>query len=206
MRYAQYFEPTPLLRELNLLECLEASPQTSQSALAKRVGLTPAMVNAYIRRFQSEGLVSTAEVSRGFSYHLTSKGLHRLNYHRVTYRAELVRTVREARLLFQRYFAELANAGIATVVLYGAGETAEVALDALEGQTIVSVLAVVDDDPGKVGSRIRGIPVCGPDAISGLYPDGIVITSVSFAAQIRKRVEELFDSRIQIFSLTDGGG
>lgn len=191
------------MRELNLLECLETSPNISQSTMAKQVGLTPAMVNTYIRRFQSEGLLSTEELSRGMAYHLTAKGRDRLQYHRVTFRAELVRMIQAARKLFQGYFRDLARDGICSVVLYGAGETAEVALDALDGTNIVQVLAVIDDDPTKQGSPLRGVPVVSAGAIAQLNPQAVVITSVVFASQIRDRIGEEFQPAIRVVSLTE---
>src|ERR671916_761902 len=94
---ATYLEPSPRMRELQLLESLADQPEISQSALADLVGLTPARVNAYIRTFLEREYITTEQRTRGLSYHLTALGRRCLAYHQVTYRAELVKLTRAAR-------------------------------------------------------------------------------------------------------------
>jgi len=182
------------MRELQLLEALAERSEVSQSALAGLVGLTPARVNAYIQRFVTDGYVVTAQRSRGVSYHLTPAGQHALAFHRVSYRAELVALTRAARSTFRLFFSELRSRGIFRVVLYGAGETGEVVLDALADSEVVTVLAVIDDDVRKQGRTCHGRPIRHRAVIPQLAPDAIVITSITAAAEIRERLR-----------LTDGG-
>lgn len=59
-----YFEPSASLRELRLLEALAECANQSQSALAQAVGLTPARVNAYIRKFIDQHYVTTTARDR----------------------------------------------------------------------------------------------------------------------------------------------
>src|SRR3712207_3346426 len=109
---APYLEPSPRLRELQLMELLADQPETSQSALAEMVGLTPARVNAYIRMFLERQYIATEQKPRGMAYHLTPLGRRCLAYHQVTYRAELVRLTRAARQRMRRFFSDLRSQGI----------------------------------------------------------------------------------------------
>lgn len=206
MDYVRYLVPSPRLRELQLMELLADQPEISQSLLAERVGLTPARVNAYIRIFVERGHLSAEQKPRGRVYRLTEGGEHCLAYHQVSYRAELVRLRRSARVRFCEFFRELRDQGVARVVLYGAGETGEVALDALEGGGPVTVLAVVDDDPTKQSEDFHGVRVIALDAVEGLRLDAVVVTSISFGEEIRARLSRSGVARLPVYSLASWEG
>lgn len=187
---ASYLEPSPEMRELQLLELLADRPNTSQSALAALVGLTPARVNAYIRAFVEQGYVAVLPGARAQIYNLTHDGKVRLAFHQVSYRAELVRLSALARMRFRAFFDGLQRAGHRKLALYGAGETGEVVLDALSGYDGVEAICVIDDDAMKQGARCHGIPVVSLTALTNLEPDAVVITSIAFDEAIRARLAE----------------
>lgn len=188
MDHTGYLEPSPQLRELQLMELLAEQPETSQSVLAARVGLTPARVNAYIRIFAERGHLVAEHRSRGMVYRLTPEGRHCLTYHQVSYRAELVRLARSARERFREFFRELGDQGVRRIVLYGAGETGEVVLDALAGWDGVRVVALVDDDEALHGRLVHGVPVSAPALLEGVEADAVVVASVTRADEIRARL------------------
>ena len=188
MEHTRYLEPSPRMRELQLMELLADQPESSQSLLAERVGLTPARVNAYIRIFAERGHLVAEHKSRGMAYRLTAEGRKCLAYHQVSYRAELVRLTRSARVRFREFFRELRDRGVGRVVLYGAGETGEVVLDALAGCDWVRVAAVVDDAPAKQGMKLHGVCIASPDVLAGVEADAVVVTSITAAEQIRERL------------------
>jgi FlaA1/EpsC-like NDP-sugar epimerase len=121
-------------------------------------------------------------------YRLTAEGRVSLAYHQVSYRAELVRLTRAARTRFRDFFRALCDQGVRRVVLYGAGETGEVVLDALAGWSGVQVAAVLDDDPARQGGTLHGVPVLAPAALGGIEADAVVITSVTRADEIRAKL------------------
>ena len=188
MEQARYLEPSPRMRELQLMELLADQPESSQSLLAERVGLTPARVNAYIRTFSERGYLVTEQKTRGMAYRLTAEGRRCMAFHQVSYRAELVRLTRAAHVRFREFFGELSDRGVSRVVLYGAGETGEVMLDALAGFDRVAVAAVVDDDPARQGTTLHGVCVASPGVLCEVAADAVVVTSVAFAEQIRERL------------------
>lgn len=197
-----YLEPSPRMRELQILELLADRPEISQNALAEQVGLAPARVNAYIKMFVERDEVRTENRSRGMAYHLTEKGKHCLAFHQVTYRAELVRLRQAARARIRQFFSGLRGQGLRRVILYGAGETAQVVADSLVGTEVVTLLAVIDDDTRKQGRLWHGLPVRSRHAINHLAPDAIVITSICFADAIRERLRAYEQKGIPILSLT----
>ncbi len=188
MEHTRYLEPSPRMRELQLMELLADRPESSQSLLAERVGLTPARVNAYIRAFAERGYLVTEQKTRGMAYRLTPEGRRCMAFHQVSYRAELVRLTRSARVRFREFFSGLRDQGVGRVVLYGAGETGEVVLDALAGCDWVQVAAVVDDDPAKQGSKLHGVCVASPAVLPGMEADAVVVTGITAAEEIRARL------------------
>ncbi len=200
---ADYLEPSPRMRELQLMELLEGQPQTSQSSLASLVGLTPARVNAYIRMLKEREYITTEQLSQGMAYRLTPQGRRCLAYHQVSYRAELVRLTQATRSRFRQFFGELRKQGVFRVALYGAGETGEVVMDALTGTEVVTVVCVIDDDPVKRGRLCRGAPIRHRSELRGLAPDAVVITSITQDEAIRARLAKLAEPSLRIVSILE---
>jgi len=74
-RRFEFYQPTPLLRELGILEFLSVDPNSSQKRIAGKVGLGTAMVHAYLHAFQEQGLVEfRGSSSKKLQYVLTAKG------------------------------------------------------------------------------------------------------------------------------------
>jgi len=190
------------MREMLLMEALGESAELSQSELARRVGLTPARVNSYIHDFIGKRYITTSHRSRGLAYHLTPEGRHCLAYHRVSYRAELVRLSSDARARFQQFFRDLRALGIGAVACYGAGETGEVVLDALAGTGLMDIRCVLDDDPAKHGTSFHGFTVQSPDRIADLDIQAVVITSVVCGAALHARLLARDDlGAVRVYSL-----
>lgn len=197
----RYLEPSPRMRELQLMELLADRPESSQSLLGERVGLTPARVNAYIRAFAERGYLVTEQRARGMAYRLTAEGRRCMAFHQVSYRAELVRLTRSARVRFREFFRELRDQGVARVVLYGAGETGEVVLDALAGCEWVSVAAVVDDDPARQGGELHGVRISSPGLLNQVEADAVVVTAITALEQIRGRLAAPGACRFPVYSI-----
>ena len=63
--------------ELQLLEALEASPETTQAELAAQVGVAVGTVNWYLKRWSKKGYVKVSRMGRwNWHYLLTAEGLH----------------------------------------------------------------------------------------------------------------------------------
>ncbi len=90
-------------------------------------------------------------------------------------------------------------AGRRAVVLWGAGPTGRRLSRAL-GREGVTVEAVVDIDPHRVGSTLHGTPIVGPDALPGrLGGDGVVLVAVASLG-----AREVIRGRLAAFGLAEG--
>ena len=184
---SHFLSPTTEFRSLTLLLAMNESPENSQHRLGKITGLSSSMVNNYIKRFTSDGLIQVkGPTTRTKSYHLTESGRKLLRQSLLSYSAEIVQlygTVkREIANILNGYYQE----GIRTVVLYGAAETAEVVHTAIK-ETYLVVIGIVDSDTQKQGKPFNGLIVQPPDKLQEIAPDAVVITS--FARQ-----EEIYQS------------
>jgi len=75
----EFYQPTPLLRELGILAFLADDPNSSQKRIAERVGLGSAMVHAYLHNLQDQGLVEfRGSSSKKLQYVLTPEGRRQL--------------------------------------------------------------------------------------------------------------------------------
>jgi len=94
------------------------------------------------------------------------------------------------------------------VAIYGAGYHTECLLDATALRT-ADVVALVDGNPAKQGTRVLGLPVVSPQELAALRPDAVVISSYDFQDEMVATLRAVglgdvptltFYDRIQAFS------
>ncbi|NPV81339.1 MAG: winged helix-turn-helix transcriptional regulator [Firmicutes bacterium] len=198
-----YLQPTPLLNELRLLARLSEHPGSSQAELGRIIGLAPAMVNTYLRRFAEAGLIDRLpHEGRGVDYRLTPAGDRRRSYHVITFLAQLY-------ALFDQVLDDLRERVIhacgeepTRLIIYGAGETGRMTYLAIQGLPHITVVGVMDDDPAKLGMSFFTHHVEGPQVITDLHPDKILITSWRHSeAMLRKIAPVAAEHSIEIARL-----
>ncbi|WP_028586787.1 winged helix-turn-helix domain-containing protein [Desulfocurvus vexinensis] len=187
----RFVRPSTAQRTLTLLEALAEAPDLSQSVLGERAGLSPAMVNTYLRDFQTQGLVEARPVNgKSFRYELTPRGEGERRALLGDYCAEIVRSYTAIKALVRAKLARLETAGHTRLALWGASETCEVVLAAL-GATGLTVLALLDSDPAKHGTVLGGHPILPPEVLPGLRCDAVVITSFGRGDDIEARLRAM---------------
>lgn len=190
---SRFFRPSTEKRTLALLEALAEDPGLSQSALGERTGLSPAMVNSYLRDLQARGLVAARPVNgKSYRYDPTEDGQRERRTLLGDYCAEIVRSYTAIKSQVRAKLARLQDQGKTRLVLWGASETCEVVLAALTGGPF-TVLALVDSDPAKHGSVLAGHPILPPEILPALSCDAVVATSFGrgddISAQLRPIAE-----------------
>lgn len=161
---------------LGLLRSLEEDGGRSQRRLAAELGIALGLVNAYLKRCVSKGLVKVQNVpARRYAYYLTPKGFTEKSRLTVTYLSQSFSFFRQAKSDCVAMFEAAKSRGLCTVVLMGRSDLAEIAvLCAIESG--VEIVALIDAET-KSG-RFLGIPlVASIDAIDGSF-DAVVITDL----------------------------
>lgn len=113
--------------ELQLLEALESSPETTQAELAAQVGLAVGTVNWYLKRWSIKGYVKISRMGRwNWQYLLTPEGLARKARLANEYVEASMKLYRRTRHDAQQLLTEVKAAGYTQVYIAGDGELAEI--------------------------------------------------------------------------------
>jgi hypothetical protein len=142
---------------LGLLESVERDGAQSQRKLAADLGVALGLVNAYLKRCATKGLLKMSEVpTRRYAYYLTPQGFAEKSRLTVEYLSSSFSFFRAAKADCSRVFEAASSGGLVKFVLAGKSDLAEIAiLCAIE--TEVSIVAVVD--PGSVSTMFAGVNV-----------------------------------------------
>ena len=120
-------------RDLEILTAIEEGRPLTQRALAERLGVALGLANLYLKRLARKGCIKIVEfpkkpaARKRLRYLLTPRGVAektRLTYEHMAYSLNLYRRARQT---LRESLGRLADGGAKRVVLYGAGEAAEVA-------------------------------------------------------------------------------
>ncbi len=201
-----YIRPSKKLRLLSVVQALTENERLSQTQLARFSRTSSAMVNQYLAELHREGMVQFAPVNRkSFAYRLTDKGQEARRNMMEQYCAEMVRGFASIKELVRRRLEPLTerrdaqNAGAQPaphitplrIALFGAAETGEVVLAALEG-TPFEVIMVVDNDIAKHGTPFHGHAVQPPAALLAapgqLAVDAVVVASFAHQRTIQQQL------------------
>jgi len=147
---SEFYEPSPLLRELQVLSILARDPEASQKEIAEEVGLAPSMIHNYIHALAGQGLVEfQGPTRRRLRYIVTEPG-------RVRIEALAGRHLAEAGRLLDRLTSAIRRQ-IDNAVRDGFRSLGVVARPALAG-----ALSRVAADAGV---EIRAVPNRGRDSV-----------------------------------------
>jgi len=196
-----FSKPTTRLRELLILSAIAENANISQNALAEKAGIVSSMANNYIKDFIKRGLITvTGQTNRDKAYSLTEKGHQLRNNLAIAYCIESTKTYLDVKNRFAARLCELAREGIRRVVLYGAAETGEIALNAA-GRTPLRFVGVVDGDETKHGAEFGGFTVRPPSDIPLMQPDAVLIASFAHRDEIYDSIRHLESQGIAIRQL-----
>jgi DNA-binding MarR family transcriptional regulator len=200
-----FFNPSPEMRELNILRAIAENPSISQERLSREIGIVPSMVHRYLSDFERTGLImKTGETRRSMSYVLLDEGRVRLQYLTVSYLADVARIYAQSRNIFGDVLDFIATRDFESVYLYGAGIVGKMLSTILLFEKI-DVLGFIDDASFKKGSQLNGIPVFDPEQITGKEYDAIIIASFAHAASILAKAEARGHDKLYVFEISEKG-
>ncbi len=136
--------------ELQLLEALDGSPETTQAELAAQVGVAVGTVNWYLKRWSTKGYVKVSRMGRwNWHYLLTKEGMAAKARLASEYVDASMALYRRTRAEAQRLLTEIKAVGYEQVYIDGDGEIGEICrLTCLEIQ--VQWLAQPDNDQPSI--------------------------------------------------------
>ncbi len=191
----QYFAPSRDAWVLAILDALRHDSGLSQRDLARRLGLSGAVVNQHLRELQERGLIRfEARNGKSYRYIPTPEGEDVHAEMARGFSGEAIRIYSALKRQVGDRLQELARRDIKRIALFGASETCEVALSSLVPMP-VKVVAVVDNDPDKQGSIFHGYVVSPPHVLEMVDCQAVLITSFGRRDEIRQQLEPLCRAR-----------
>ena len=187
------------IRTLHILESVERDSPPSQRDLARELGISLGLVNAFVKRLVKKGYFKVTHIPKNrIRYMLTPEGAAektRLTYAYIQHSYKLYKNVNQK--LRQMIF-EMEGKGIRRIILFGASDLAEIAYLLLP-ESQIQVIGIVDDD--KVGKKIAGNTVSTLDLLRTASYDSILITSLEPTVNVLKMLKDTGIAREKITTL-----
>lgn len=162
---------------LQLLESLSKNPSKTQRDIAKELGISLGLVNAFIKKLVNKGLFKIKTVpKKRMKYILTPKGIYektKLTYQYITYALHFYR---ETRLKIQTIYDEFSMQGKKRVFLVGAGELTEIAFLSLR-ESNLELAGIVDAE--HAGNNIVGTIIGDYSSLQSASASDVVLITKS---------------------------
>lgn len=144
-----------LVRELLILEKLEADPDINQASIAALLGVAVGTVNWHIRRFVEKGYIKVKRAQRRkLRYIITPEGIAFRARLTMNYIEQSMRLYRRIRQRTQELLSEVQRAGFRSVQILGNDDIADICrLTCLEQGISIA------DDPSLPALEIDGTKV-----------------------------------------------
>ncbi len=184
-----YLKPSKQTRMLAILDSLTHDCGLSQFELGKRLKLSGAMVNQYLKQLQTDGYVEFEPVNgKSYRYKLTPEGEAVRRRMFSDYSSETVRLYTTIKNFVLDKLRPLLESGKRRLALFGAAETCEVVLAAIRSSGF-QVVVLLDNDARKHGAIHHGHVVSPPHVLEEVDCDAVVITSFGKQDEIFRQVE-----------------
>ena len=142
---------------LGLLESVGRGGKQSQRGLALELGVALGLINVYLKRCISKGLVKVGEApARRYAYYLTPQGFAEKSHLPVKYLSYSFSLFRQAKTDCAAVLSAARSAGVKKIAILGVSDLAEIAAICSLDSGIV-IVAVVD--PRSDLTRFIGAPV-----------------------------------------------
>ncbi len=189
-----FFKPTLLYKEFMILDLIEKDANITQREISKIIGVAVSMTNAYIENFVEKGLIKKKKHStKTVEYFVTKKGMERRKLLNIWYLKSSHEVYLSAKDNIIKFLDQIINKGFKKILLYGAGEVAEIMLQVMNDDNNIplEVLAVVDDDINRQNEIIVNLPIISKENINQYEHDGILVSSYKHHEVIRRNLVEI---------------
>ncbi len=177
MKDNTFFKPTALYKEFMILDLIEKNKNITQREIAKEIGVAVSLVNNYLDEYESKGFIRRKHFStKTIEYFVTKKGTERRKVLNIGYLNNSLVVFKSASEGIVKFLNQIIEKGFKKILLYGAGDVAEILLQTLntENDFVIEVIGVIDDDVNKQITNLNGFPILSIDMIKSIEHDGIL--------------------------------
>jgi len=175
-----FFKPTVLHKEYMILDMIEKNTNITQREMSKTIGIAVSMVNDYLDEYEKKGFIKRKYLStKNVEYIITKKGIERRKVLNIWYLKSTHFVYQSAKDDIFNFLNQIIKRGFKKLLLYGAGEVAEIILQVMNDDNSIplDIVAVVDDDPEKQQKTFVNLPVISINEINKYPHDSILISS-----------------------------
>ncbi|MBP7652753.1 winged helix-turn-helix domain-containing protein [Candidatus Dependentiae bacterium] len=198
----KFLEPSSEFRKYLILEHISKNSKTSQSELAKRSKIVPAMVNRYITEFRkSKKIMVAGDNHKKTRYYLTEEGERLRKKYLFDFINEILVLYKEIKNEIQIKLNKIAGyCSNKRIILYGANEITELILQI---ETGLNIRGIVDADKNKIlKTKNKSIKFYPADSLEKIRFDIVIITSLIHRYEIYEQIKniETNNKKIVIFA------
>lgn len=175
-----FFKPTPIYKEYMILDLIEKNAQVTQRQMSMSIGGSVSMINYYLDQYEEKGLIKRKKHStKTVEYFVTKKGMERKQVLNISYLSASLDVYKSAKIDIVVFLKPFIDKGYKNILLYGAGEVAEILLQTIliDPEIPLNVLAVIDDDVKKQGIDLVNTKIIDANSIEEFKYDAILIAS-----------------------------
>ncbi|MDY0277604.1 MAG: winged helix-turn-helix transcriptional regulator [Acholeplasma sp.] len=206
MAKENFFKPTMLYKEYMILDLVEKNKDITQREISKTVGIAVSMVNDYINDYEKKGLIKRKRHStKNVEYFVTRKGTERRKLLNIWYLKSAHSVYLSAKDNITMFLNQIIDKGFKRILLYGAGEVAEIMLQVMNDDNTLplEVIAVIDDDKEKQNAIIVNTPIISTDQIKLYEHDGILVSSFKHHVSINNKLISIKYNKKNIINFFD---
>ncbi|MGD9678807.1 MAG: winged helix-turn-helix transcriptional regulator [Vulcanibacillus sp.] len=201
-----FFKLTPLYKEFMLLDMIEKDSNITQRDMSNTLGVALSMINAYIENYEEKGYLKRKyQSTKKVEYLITKLGKERRKLLNIWYLKSSYDVYRSAKDNIISFLNQIIDKGFKKILLYGAGEVAEIMLQVLNDDNNIplEILAVIDDDSSKSNNVIVNLPIIRKEQIKEYTHDGILVSSYKHHETINNKLAEINYSKEKIINFFD---
>ena len=187
-----FFKPTVKYKEFMILDLIEKDNNITQRYMSDVLGVAVSMINSYLNDYEEKGFIKRKYLSsKTVTYHITKKGIERKKLLNISYLNATQVLYNSAKLNIVMFLNQIIDKGFKNILLYGAGEVAEILLNVINNdkELPLNVEAVIDDDLKKQDKYLVNTKIVGPNKIEKIEHDGILIASYTHNNAIYSRLK-----------------
>ena len=186
------------LRTLRILEEIDQDNTISQRTLSQKIDISVGLVNRFIKRLMEKGYFKATTIpSHRIKYILTPKGMTektRLTYEYLRYS---IRFYKELKGSLEEVLNEVKASGVGTILLYGSGEIAELAI-LFSAVNKIEIVGIIDDEGG---GRCLEMNISDLSSIDDFRFDAILVLHTQDVKERTEKLTELGIDKKSIYTL-----
>jgi len=175
-----FFKPTALYKEFMILDLIEKNKDITQREIANQIGVAVSMVNSYVDEYEKKGLIKRKYIStKTVEYFVTKRGIERRKVLNISYLNDSLNVYKSANENIVVFLNQIINRGFKRILLYGAGEVAEIILQSItiDRDVDIDILGIIDDDLVKQNTSLVNTHIIPIESVFNIEHDGVLISS-----------------------------